>query len=280
MSLQKRVSQQPTEDKGDTVQKVQFQHKTLTAAEVRSNHLHRLHRVKLFSAAICHITQGSKVIIQEENRVVATPDELIIVPANTSLEIINQPVHGQFRSDLLVLSPDLLTEFKSQYIRDFPAARPASVCAPLSHDLAFMWDNLLHAVRHDLPEKLQKHQAMGLLLALLEEGVAGPLLIERRYSLTEQVRQIVMLSPAKNWSVQEIAGQLAIGESTLRRRLKDESQSYRLIVEEVRMSLALSQLQSTTLPIGEIASRCGYLSGSRFTARFREHYGCLPKTVR
>jgi AraC-like DNA-binding protein len=46
------------------------------------------------------------------------------------------------------------------------------------------------------------------------------------------------------------------------------------------MSLALSQLQSTTLPIGEIASRCGYLSGSRFTARFREHYGCLPKTVR
>jgi Raf kinase inhibitor-like YbhB/YbcL family protein len=59
--IAKASLQQPTEDKGDTVQKVQFQHKTLTAAEVRSNHLHRLHRVKLFSAAICHITQGSKV---------------------------------------------------------------------------------------------------------------------------------------------------------------------------------------------------------------------------
>jgi hypothetical protein len=78
------------------VQKVQFQHKTLTAAEVRSNHMHRLHRVKLFSAALCHITQGSKVIIQEENRVVATPDELIIIPANTALEIINQPVQASF----------------------------------------------------------------------------------------------------------------------------------------------------------------------------------------
>ena len=189
-------------------------------------------------------------------------------------------MQGQFRSDLLLLSPDLLAEFKTQYVRDFPAARSASVCAPLSNGLTFMWDNLLHAVRHNLAEKLQKHQAMGLLLALLEEGMAGPLLIERRFSLTEQVRQIVMLSPAKNWSVQEIAGQLAVGESTLRRRLKGESQSYRQIVEEVRMSLALSQLQSTTLPIGEIASRCGYLSGSRFTARFREHYGCLPKTVR
>ncbi|HBN2317732.1 TPA: helix-turn-helix domain-containing protein, partial [Salmonella enterica subsp. enterica serovar Typhimurium] len=34
------------------------------------------------------------------------------------------------------------------------------------------------------------------------------------------------------------------------------------------------------LPIGEIALRCGYLSGSRFTARFRQHYGCLPSQVR
>lgn len=42
------------------------------------------------------------------------------------------------------------------------------------------------------------------------------------------------------------------------------------------MSYALSQLQNTALPIGEIASRSGYLSSSRF----QQHYGCLPKKVR
>ncbi len=43
-------------------------------AEVRvPSHLHRLHRVTLFSAAICHITQGSKVIIQDDSRLVAGP---------------------------------------------------------------------------------------------------------------------------------------------------------------------------------------------------------------
>ncbi len=131
-----------------------------------------------------------------------------------------------------------------------------------------------------LPVGLQEHQAMGLLLALLHDGAAGPLLIERRYTLTEQVRQLIMLSPAKLWTAQEIARRLAMGTSTLRRRLQRESQSYRQIVEEVRMSCALSQLQSTTLPIGEIALRCGYLSGSRFTARFRQHYGCPPSQVR
>jgi hypothetical protein len=70
---------------------------------------------------------GSKVIIQEENRVVATPDELIIIPA-IPLEIINQPVHGQFRSDLLLLSPDLLAEFKRNMYAIFqpPGLRPSA----------------------------------------------------------------------------------------------------------------------------------------------------------
>jgi AraC-like DNA-binding protein len=91
---------------------------------------------------------------------------------------------------------------------------------------------------------------------------------------------MIMLSPAKPWTAQEIAQRLSLGTSTLRRRLQQESQSYREIIEEVRMSYALSQLQTTALPIGEIASRSGYLSSSRFTTRFQQHYGCLPKNVR
>lgn len=262
------------------MQDLHFQHRNLTTAEVYSSHLHRLHRVKLFSAAICHITQGSKIIIQDDNRLVATPDELIIIPANTDLEIVNQPAQGAFRSDLLLLSPELLSAFKAHYIQDYPPARLTSLCAPMSKGLTFMWDNLLNAVRSDLPAKLQEHQAMGLLLALHHDGLTGPLLIERSFNLTEQVRQIIMMSPSRLWTAQDIAGQLSLGTSTLRRRLQRESQSYRQIIEEVRMSFALSQLQTTALPIGEIASRCGYLSSSRFTARFRQHYGCLPKNVR
>ena len=143
-----------------------------------------------------------------------------------------------------------------------------------------MWSNLLHAVRQDLPEALQKHQDFGLLLALLHDGVAGPLLIERNSHLSEQARQFIMLSPARAWTAQDVASRLALSVPTLRRRLREESQSFRQIVEEVRMAVALSHLQSTRLPIGEIALQCGYLSSSRFTARFRQHYGCLPKTLR
>lgn len=262
------------------MQELQFQHKNLTAAEVCSSQLHRLHRVKLFSAAICHVTHGTKVIIQDENRLVATPGELIVIPANTALEIINQPSAGTFRSDLLLLSAGLLSAFKQKFVAQYPAAISQSLLTPMSSGLTFMWDNLLKAVRQDLPATLQEHQALGLLLALHHEGRSGPLLIERRYSLSEQVRQIIMLAPAKDWCAEDIASQLSLGTSTLRRRLQAESLSYRQIIEEVRMAFALSQLQTTRLPIGEIALRSGYLSGSRFTARFRQHYGCLPKNVR
>ena len=262
------------------MQDFHFQHKHLTAAEVSASKMHRLHQVKLFYPAICHITHGSKVIIHEDSRLGATPDELIIIPANTPMEIVNQPAQGIFHSDLLLLSPDIIAAFKAHYLQSWPRSKTDSLCAPLSEGLAFMWGNLLHAVRHDFPDELQKHQALGLLLALLHDGVAGPLLIERNVNLTEQVRQFIMMSPARAWTAQDVASRLAVSVPTLRRRLREESHSFRQIVEEVRMAVALSQLQSTRLPVGEIAMQCGYLSSSRFTARFRQHYGCLPKTLR
>lgn len=262
------------------MQEFHFRYNRLTAGEVSASKMHRLHQVKLFFPAICHITHGSKIIVQDDNRLVATRDELIIIPANTAMEIINQPANGMFRSDLLMLSPEIVAEFKVHYLKSWPRTTLHSLCAPLSEGLAFMWDNLLHAVRQDLPEALQKHQAFGLLLALLQDGVAGPLLVERNSHLTEQVRQFIMLSPARAWTAQDVASRLALSVPTLRRRLRAESQSFRQIVEEVRMAVALTQLQSTRLPIGEIALQCGYLSSSRFTARFRQHYGCLPKTLR
>ena len=250
------------------MESIHFQHNALTAAEITTRRLCRLHRVRLFSPALCRVKRGSKVM--------ATPQQLIVLPADVELEVINQPENGLFCSDLLSLTPELLTRFKTRYLSEPPPGRLTSLCAPVTTELAFMWQSVLQAVR----VALQQHQTMGLLLALYEAGYAGPLLVERQQDLSAQVRQLIMLSPAQVWSVSRVAKMLFLGESTLRRRLQQESQSFRQIVEEVRMAHALGQLQSTSRPIGEIAQNSGYQSGSRFTARFRQHYGLLPKHVR
>ncbi len=224
------------------MESIHFQHNALTAAEITTRRLCRLHRVRLFSPALCRVKRGSKVIVQGESRVLATPQQLIVLPADVELEVINQPENGLFCSDLLSLTPELLTRFKTRYLSEPPPGRLTSLCAPVTTELAFMWQSVLQAVREGLSVALQQHQTMGLLLALYEAGYAGPLLVERQQDLSAQVRQLIMLSPAQAWSVSRVAKMLFLGESTLRRRLQQESQSFRQIVEEVRMAHALGQL--------------------------------------
>ena len=94
------------------MESIHFQHNALTAAEVTTRRLCRLHRVRLFSPALCRVKRGSKVIVQGESRVLATPQQLIVLPADVELEVINQPENGLFCSDLLSLTPELLTTLR------------------------------------------------------------------------------------------------------------------------------------------------------------------------
>ncbi len=50
----------------------------------------------------------------------ATPQQLIILPADVELEVINQPDNGLFCSDLLSLTADLLADFKARYMSEPP----------------------------------------------------------------------------------------------------------------------------------------------------------------
>jgi AraC-like DNA-binding protein len=193
--------------------------------------------------------------------------------------VINQPDNGLFCSDLLSLTPELLTAFKTRYLSEKPPGRLTSLCAPVTRSWRLCGKafcrrcgRIIHCFAAPSGDGPAAGAARG--------GYAGPLLVERQQDLSAQVRQLVMLSPAQAWSVSRVAKMLFLGESTLRRRLQQESQSFRQIVEEVRMAHALGQLQTTSRPIGEIAQNSGYQSGSRFTARFRQHYGLLPKHVR
>ncbi|MGJ8681486.1 helix-turn-helix transcriptional regulator [Paraglaciecola sp.] len=86
----------------------------------------------------------------------------------------------------------------------------------------------------------------------------------------------------KGWelSVQNICDQLAMSESTLRRKLKIEQTSVQEIKDSARLGKALHLLQTTELAIGLVAEECGYQSQSRFTERFKKHFGLTPSELR
>jgi AraC-like DNA-binding protein len=73
---------------------------------------------------------------------------------------------------------------------------------------------------------------------------------------------------------------LAMSESTLRRKLISEGTSIQDITDRARLGLGLHLLQTTAKPIGLVSERCGYHSQSRFTDRFKAHFGLTPSELR
>lgn len=77
-----------------------------------------------------------------------------------------------------------------------------------------------------------------------------------------------------------ICKHLAMSESTLRRKLISEGTSVQEIKDRARLGLGLHLLQTTVEPIGLIAEKCGYHSQSRFSSRFKSHFGLTPTELR
>jgi len=77
-----------------------------------------------------------------------------------------------------------------------------------------------------------------------------------------------------------ICKQLAMSESTLRRKLKLEGTNVQKIKDQTRLGLALHLLQTSRNSIGMIADKCGYQSQSRFTERFKRRFGLTPSELR
>ena len=80
--------------------------------------------------------------------------------------------------------------------------------------------------------------------------------------------------------IKEVAFRLHMSESTLRRRLKEESSSYRIICDEVRDILAKKYLTTTNLTISDIAMLLNYSEAASFRRAFVRWNKVTPNDYR
>lgn len=99
-------------------------------------------------------------------------------------------------------------------------------------------------------------------------------------SVRQRVRDMVSAAPQRDWTAALVGSELAMSVATLRRRLTGEGMRLSELLVDVRMSLALTLLQATSLPVTQIAMHTGYESPSRFAVRFRQRFGFAPTAVR
>ena len=101
-----------------------------------------------------------------------------------------------------------------------------------------------------------------------------------RSGIAGQVRETLLVNRMATMSIGEVANRLHMTERTLRRRLEDENTSFRQIVADIRMRVAMKYLRDTDLSIAEIAQSVGFSEDGSFRHAFQRSSRVSPRQFR
>ena len=204
-----------------------------------------------------------------------TAGDVFVTPGGATLDAVNLPDerHGLYES-LLVEVASLPPSIAR--LPDLPPAprKGFDIRVTLTADLV---DALAHAATtlatSDNAAILGEHRLAEVLMLLRTDPAARPLF---DVSLGDRIRWMVAGDPSRRWTADELAGRLAIGASTLRRRLTENGTPLRSVLAAARMQVAQGLLSSGGANVTAAAEAAGYTSRSHFTRRFRSVYGNAP----
>ncbi len=251
---------------------------------IQARQTHRLHRVNMLEPGICRINKGTKRVFLGEQSVAIHTGQWLLLPAHTPLDVENEPGPQGYFAQMLNFESSLISEFYQQYAQHLPKTTQQFGLQQWRIEqnvrLDITWQRLLQSLAEQEAPLLQKHLLYELLLVLGLSGQLWQLLDHSDTKLSMRIQQLLISDPAASWSQDTVAQHFHMSSPTLRRHLSAEGQTFRSILNSVRMAHALGHLQTTRQSIEDIAHACGYTSASRFSSRFREQFGLSPKALR
>ncbi|EOD1043548.1 TPA: AraC family transcriptional regulator ligand-binding domain-containing protein [Citrobacter farmeri] len=100
-------------------------------------------------------------------------------------------------------------------------------------------------------------------------------------STSERVRAVLIeLLPGNEANIEKTAERLGMSKRTLQRRLEDEGENFRALINTCRENLAHHYLRNTSLPGYEIAFLLGFEDPNSFYRAFMAWTGQTPETAR
>lgn len=249
-------------------------------ARVFAAQRYRLSTLTVREHLLVVVLKGTKGLHILDKVLTARQGQGVMIARGTQWDVVNDP-GGCAHYEALVLSfPNELTHTLSQIQTQVPrrTVKRANVLA--------IDDDLLEALQRTvaspqgkcLSPAMLRHRVVEVLLHLGERGYRFNTAHEVTWE--EQIRRLVAQRPDADWNARSLAATFHVSESTLRRRLANTDISLIGLVRDVRLETALGLLQTTDLPVGEVAQRCGWASHSRFSAAFVERWGVSPSVVK
>ena len=130
------------------------------------------------------------------------------------------------------------------------------------------------------PESIWRSRKQEILSLLHHLGYKDVFAMSRKPQLSQRLHDLFAQTGYSDLSLTQACARLAVSESTLRRKLKREGTSVQEVKDRARLGFALHLLQTSNDSISRVAERCGYRSASRFTDRFKQHFGLTPSELR
>jgi AraC-like DNA-binding protein len=87
---------------------------------------------------------------------------------------------------------------------------------------------------------------------------------------------LLLNEPGRAPDMERIAKELATTSRSLRRRLKEEGTSFRVLVDEVRETLAEQLLSTAGLSVDAVGERLGFANTAGFISAFKRWKGASP----
>lgn len=251
----------------------------LTANVVQQSSL-RLSRIAVDKPALIVLHHGCKTLKSASRQWRAESGDVVALPGGQTFDVLNRlSPEGLFEARWIVWDDGLIPHADE----DRPARRAAPapvVLKQVGRGFLCAVDSAVDAIRHpgEIPLPVARHRLQELLVWLAGHEVrfAPP----QAASVKQRLRSLLANALSEGWTVSGAAERFAMSEATLRRRLTAEGTSFAAVLSDVRMSSAMTLLQSTERPISHIASDVGYESASRFAVRFRARFGFAPSAVR
>lgn len=240
---------------------------------------HRVATVNVHEDVLIRVRKGRKILHGALREWCVGPGELVVLARGGQWDVVNDPDgEAAYEADVLQFGRRAVSDFAKSAVA---SARPAEPCAlpAAGRGLNESLDRCLATLNDPAcSSALRHHRVLEVLLLLAEAGCA--LRPAESVSVADLVRSLVSQRPHAPWSVEDLSGRLQLSPSALRRRLAEHGTNASALLRETRLETALALLQTTRLPVGEVASRCGYDSHSRFSAAFRQRFGFAPSALR
>ncbi|MBE9033400.1 helix-turn-helix transcriptional regulator [filamentous cyanobacterium LEGE 11480] len=227
------------------------------------------------------IQMGSKRVLCPTNgELIGNVGDMMIFPPNSMVTMENRPVLDRdYRAVGVSFSNDLVEAvfsdgYKAQAQPPGIQMMTAKVYEP-SHILDIIQATLEDAT---LPEAIRCHRLLEPLVWIKSNDVV--LTPHQANAPLSQVRALLETDLSHPWRSKEVAEHFAMSEATMRRWLARSGERFSKILQNTRLESGLNRLQTTDMPIAEIALECGFKTPSHFSDSFKQRFGINPSQIR